>query len=98
MSRYERQMAMLGQAPDPTQIGEMRKKVLDSLIGREVLRQESQKLGIKVSDAEVDERVASLKGRFPSEQDFADTLAKMSMTEAELKVQFAQEMGISKTH
>jgi peptidyl-prolyl cis-trans isomerase C len=96
MGRYERQMAMLGQAPDPAQVGEMKKKVLDGLIGREVLKQESQKLGIKVSDTEVDERVASLKNRFPSEKDFADTLAKMSLTEPELKTQFAQEMGISK--
>ena len=96
MGRYERQMAMLGQVPDPAQVGEMKKKVLDGLIGREVLRQESQKLGVKVSDAEVDERVASLKNRFPSEKDFSDTLAKMSLTESELKTQFAQEMGISK--
>lgn len=96
MSRYERQMAMLGQVPNQAQLGEIKSKVLDSLIGREVLRQEAQKVGIKVNDAEVDTRVASLKNRFPSEKDFADTLAKMSLTEPELKAQFAQEMGISK--
>jgi len=95
-SRYERQMAMMGQASDPAQVGELKKKVLDGLIGREVLKQECQKVGIKVSDAEVDERVAALKKRFPSEKDFTDTLVKMALTEPELKSQFTQDMAIKK--
>lgn len=96
MSRYERQLAMTGQTADPAQLGEVRKKVLDGLIGREVLKQECQKLGVSVSNAEVDERVDALKKRFPSAKDFTDTLAKMSLTEPELKTQFSQDMAIKK--
>ncbi len=41
-SRYERQMAMSGQAPEEAQVADMKKKVLDGLIGREVLQAGSQ--------------------------------------------------------
>lgn len=96
MSRYEKQMSMTGQAPDAAKLAEMRKKVLDSLISRELLKQQSQKLGIKVSDAEVAAQVDALKKRFPSDAEFTSTLKKMNLTEDKLKQQFSQDMAIKK--
>lgn len=96
MNRYERQMSMTGQAPDAAKLAEMKKKVLDSLISRELLRQESQKLGIKVDPAEVSAQMDTLKKRFPNETEFVSTLKKMNLTEDKLKEQFAQDMAIKK--
>lgn len=96
MTRYERQLAMSGQTPDQSQLADVKKKVLDSLIGREVLKQEYQKLGIKVAESELNERIEALKKRFPSPEDFTGTLAKMNLTEADLRSQFEQDMAIKK--
>jgi peptidyl-prolyl cis-trans isomerase C len=94
--RFERQMAMSGQAPQPGQVDEMKKKVLDGLVGREVLKQQAAKLGIKADPAEVDKQVAALKQKFPSEDEFKNALKNLNLTEDALKAQFAQDLGIRK--
>jgi peptidyl-prolyl cis-trans isomerase C len=96
MSRFERQMAMSGRAPNPAEASEMKKRVLDGLVDRELLKQESKKLGIKVDDGEVNEQVATLRQKFSTEKEFTDTLAKMNLTEADLKTQLRQDLNIKK--
>jgi len=96
MGRYERQMVMTGRTLEPDQRTEMKKKVLDGLIDRELLIQESHKLGIKVSEAEINDQLAALKKRFPNEQEFNSRLVSMKMTEADLKAQFGQDMTLKK--
>jgi peptidyl-prolyl cis-trans isomerase C len=96
VKHYTQQMAATGQEPDPAQLTEIKKKVLDGLIERELLLQESTKLGIKVPDSEVDEQISSVKNRFPSETEFKAAIGKMNVTEADLKVQIAQGMAIKK--
>lgn len=94
--RFERQMAMSGQAPDGAQVAEMKKKVLDGLVGREVLKQQAAKLGVKVDPAEVDKEIATLKQRFPNEDEFKKALKNLNLTEESLKAQFTQDLGIRK--
>ncbi len=96
MSRYERQLGMAGQTPDEAQLAEMRTRVLDGLINREILKQESEKQGIKIEPQEVDDQLASLKKRFPNEADFQSTLSKMNLTEETLKLQFSQDLAVQK--
>ncbi len=96
ITRFERQMAMSGQTPDPAQLADMKKMVLDGLIGREVLRQQAVKLGVKADEAEVNAQIDELKKRFPTEDDFKNTLAKMNLTEESLRAQFGQELAIKK--
>jgi len=96
MSRYTRQMTGTGQALPPEQMTEIRKQILDGLVSREVLKQEAAKQGIKVDDSEVTTQIETLKKRFPSEAEFSNTLARMNMTEAELKTQFTNELSIKK--
>ncbi|NSW87513.1 MAG: peptidylprolyl isomerase [Syntrophobacteraceae bacterium] len=95
-SRYERQMEMSGQTPDEAQVTDMKKKVLDGLIGREVLRQEAAKLGVKVEDQEVNKQIDGIKKRFPSEEEFKNALTRMNLTEDGLKKQFSQDLAIKK--
>lgn len=96
MTRFERQMAMSGQAPNPGQTPEMKQRVLDSLVDRELLKQETQKQGIKIEDADVNEQIATLQKKFPTEKEFADTLKKMNLTESDLKVQLRQDLAIKR--
>jgi peptidyl-prolyl cis-trans isomerase C len=96
IKRYEKQLAMSGRPADPAQRDTLKEKVLEGLVDRELLKQEAQKLGIKADDREVDEQIATLKKRFPSEADFAKTLSSMNLTEAELKAQYKQDMAIKK--
>jgi peptidyl-prolyl cis-trans isomerase C len=97
-ARIERQMGAMGngKAPDPAQVSAMKKKVLENLIGREVLRQETERLGMKTTPEELKAQVDALKKRFPAETDFQSALEKMNLTEDSLKVQLSQDMTIKK--
>lgn len=94
VGRYEQQMAMMGQTPNPQQLAEIKDKVLNGLIDRELLYQESQKEGLKASKSEVDERISALKQRFPSEEEFKKTIEKLGLNEAGLRSQFEKELAI----
>ena len=96
MGRFERQMSMSGQAPTPEEMSEMKGRVLDGLIDRELLKQEAKKQGITVDDSDVNQQIAMLKQKFGSEKEFTDTLAKMNMSEADLKSQLRQDLAIKK--
>jgi len=96
MRRIEQQVAMTGQAIPPEKLGELKKRVLEGLIDRELLYQQSEKSGIKVEESEVNEQIAELKNRFSSEDEFKEVLKKMDVTESELKSQFGREIIIKK--
>jgi peptidyl-prolyl cis-trans isomerase C len=96
MGRYEKQMTMSGRTPNPAEMSEMKQRVLDGLVNRELLRQESKKQGINVDDNEVNQQLATLKQRFSGEKEFSDMLAKMNTTEADLKAQLRQDLTIRK--
>ena len=96
MGRYEKQMVMSGQAVDPANTAEVKKKVLNEMIDRELLNQESQRLGITVEDAEIDKQIGALKEKFPSEQEFTSALSKMNISETDLKTQYRQGLVIRK--
>jgi len=94
VGRYQQQMSMMGQAPSPEQMTEIKDKVLNGLIDRELLSQQAEKEGIKVDKKEVDERIAALRQRFPNEEDFKKTLDRLGLTEAGLRAQFEKELAI----
>jgi peptidyl-prolyl cis-trans isomerase C len=89
-------MAMSGRAPSPEEMSEMKQRVLEGLIDRELLKQECQKKGIAVDDNDVNQQLAALRQKFSSEKEFTDTLAKMNLTEADLKSQLRQDLAIKK--
>ncbi len=76
------------------QMAEMKTETLEGLIEREVLYQESQKAGIKVTDQKVNDQVASIKKRFPSEEEFNKALSNMNLTEDEVRVQIQRGLAI----
>ncbi|MEW6666870.1 MAG: peptidylprolyl isomerase [Thermodesulfobacteriota bacterium] len=83
-----------GTVPEESQMEALRKNLLEELISQELLAQEGAKLGIKVDDALVDDRLKMLKSRFPSEEEFRNVLSRSSLSEAELKSQMERGLLI----
>ncbi|MGH9257146.1 MAG: peptidylprolyl isomerase [Vicinamibacterales bacterium] len=59
--------------------------VLDQLISYRLLAQESVARKIAVSDSDIDARVSEIRGQFPSEQLFLQTLEQQQMTQADFR-------------
>jgi len=90
MERVSRQ----GRQISDDQLTELKNEVLDGLIEREVLYQQSQKAGIKVDDQKVDEQLAGIKKRFPNDAEFQKALTSMNLTEAEVRTQIKRGLAI----
>ena len=76
------------------QLAALRNDILGSLIEREILYQQSQKVGIQVTDQIVDDQLAAIKKRFPSETEYKTALSKMNLSEDEVKVQIKRGLSI----
>lgn len=87
-------MHQSGQPVHPGQLAEIRDEVLDNLINREVLYQESQRREIKVDDATVEQQLARVKQQFSSEAEFEQMLKSMRMSEDDVREQFKQDLSI----
>ena len=72
----------------------LKNNILDSLIEREVLYQQSQQVGIQVTDQKVDDQLAAIKKRFPNETEYKNALGKMNLSEEEVKVQIKRGLSI----
>jgi peptidyl-prolyl cis-trans isomerase C len=94
MDRVRSQFARSGRSLRESQLPDIKDRVLETLINRELLYQESQNKGIKVEDAEVNQQVDILKKRFPKEDEFKAALLEMKISEAELKSQIRKGMAI----
>jgi peptidyl-prolyl cis-trans isomerase C len=81
------------QVPDD-QLAALKIDILDGLIEREVLYQECQKAGIKIDEQKIDEQLAAIKKRFPSEAEFKTALSKMNLTEDEVQMQISRGLAI----
>lgn len=94
MARVSNQFARSGRPLNESQSGDIKKRVLETLINRELLYQESQHKGIKIEDTKVNGQLDTVKKRFPSDDEYQAALTKMKITEAELKSQIREGMAI----
>jgi len=94
ISRARQQFAGMGQPISGARLSEIKKDVLENLIGRELLYQTSQKHGIKVDEAAINNQLAMLKKRFPSEAEFNKVLSKNNLSEAAIRSQLERNMAI----
>jgi len=85
---------------DGTVDGERRKRleyrVLNDLIGRELMYQESRKAGISVSDEEIQSELDSLRQRYGGEETFQQVLAKMDLSQEEMTHNIRQGKAVRK--
>ena len=72
----------------------LEKDLLENIIEREILYQQSLKSGIQIKDQAVSDQLATIKKRFPDEQKFKDALDKMHLTEDEVKAQIKRGLAI----
>jgi len=94
MTRVEQMLQSRGKHLSAPETERVRKQVLEDLINRELLYQESRKKGIKVDEVAIDERLGKLKEQFPSETAYKTALEQASLSEPSLKDQIRQEMAI----
>jgi peptidyl-prolyl cis-trans isomerase C len=96
MNRVLERLQRTGRFPNDLERSQIKKQVLENLIARELLYQESQKKGIKVDQKEIEAQLTELKGRFPSEVEFKNALSTMNLTESDLRFQFKRDVAIRK--
>ena len=96
LRRVERLRARDGASPDADGRAELGRKVLDNLIDRELLYQESRRHGIKASESAIAEKEAELKRKFATENDYVTTLREIGTSPAAVKVQIEKGMTVRK--
>ena len=72
------------------------RQLLDQLVALKLLSQESVALKIAVPDADVDAKVAQIRGGFPDEPAFVAALAQRQMTLDKLKAEIRQQLQAMK--
>ncbi len=72
------------------------RQLLDQLVALKLLSQESVAKKVNVPDADIDGRVAQVKGQFPNEQAFTTALAERQMTPDKLRNEIKQQLQAMK--
>jgi peptidyl-prolyl cis-trans isomerase C len=85
-----------GRLPDVSQLDQIRSQVLENLIARELLYQQSLKKGIKISQEEINTQFINLQSQFPNEAEFNKALARMNLTEASIKEKLQRDLALKK--
>jgi peptidyl-prolyl cis-trans isomerase C len=89
-----RQLANMRKPFDDSQLLAIRKEVLEGLINTELLYQETQRRGITVEEAAIDEELKTLKGGFANEDEFSTALSKANLSEALIRSQIKRRQAI----
>jgi len=87
-------LSTTGMPLDTSRLTQLKKEVLEHLIERELLYQESQKRGVKVDEESINEQLKTLKKQFASEKAFRNILTEMNLSEDAIKSQFMQDGAI----
>lgn len=96
LNQFTDRITREGRQINDSQLVKLKAEIMDSLINRELLYQQSQKTGIVVQPQEMMNEVKAIKQRFPSEDEFKKAISGMDLTEATLKVQIKQRLAIQK--
>ena len=90
------QAKAMQQPIDESMMGSMRDKVINSLINRELLYQQSKTMGITTNAAEIDNSIDQIKQRLEAGQSFESLLAEMGITTKTMRAQVGQANAIQK--
>ena len=83
-----------GQQIPEVQMSLMKNQVLESLIDRELLFQESKKKGIQVKSEAVSDQLQKIQQRYPNKEEFEKLLSNMGLTESDVHLQIERGMAI----
>ena len=91
---FVRRAAPGGQQIPDVQMAQMKSEVLESLIDRELLFQESKKKGIQVKSDAVSDQLQKIQQRYPNKEEFQKLLSNMGLTESDVQAQIERGMAI----
>jgi peptidyl-prolyl cis-trans isomerase C len=91
---FVRRAAPGGQQIPDVQMAQMKNEILESLIDRELLFQESKKKGIKVKTEAVSDQLQKIQQRYPNKEEFKKLLSNMGLTESDVQAQIERGMAI----
>ena len=94
LARYKDQMAMQGVKVDDSKMPDVKKEVIENIIGMLLMYQASTEKGIKVEQALIDEELGQLKSQYPDEEKFKEALAELNITEGIIKEQINRGLTI----
>lgn len=83
-----------GQQVPEAQMAMLKSQVLESLIDRELLIQETKKKGIKVDPKAVSDQFQKIKQRYPDPDQFKKLLSEMGLNESDVQSQIERGMAI----
>jgi len=92
----QRSVLGMGKPLTCAQIASIQKEVIESLIRREILYQESRKAGIKIDKKDIDKEIDILKKKFLSDAEFKNELARRNLSEDTLRAQLERGLLIQK--
>jgi peptidyl-prolyl cis-trans isomerase C len=96
MAALRQQLAVQGKAPSEDQLGAMEKTAVERLVNRELLYQASVSKGVKVDESTVEKRIGTIKERYKNDEEYHDALARMNLTEADVKSYIEKDATIEK--
>jgi len=96
MSGYQQRLIRSGQAITQERLAGLRERVVESLIDRSLLYQESIKEGIDVSEEEVEEKWGMIRQRFTSEEAYQLALKRMQINEEEVRDEIRRGQAVQK--
>ena len=94
LSAIRKRFAGSGKELKASQLPAIEKEVLENLINRTLLFEESVKQGVKVDDNLIKEQLAEMKKRYDNPADFEKKLAEANLTENDLKSQIQLGMTV----
>jgi len=93
LANYRKQQPAIFSGPNgKEQEKQARGQALDMLINAELIRQEAEKAGVKVTAQQVDARMAQIKKMFPDPAKYKQALKDQGLTEAALRERFESQL------
>lgn len=90
------QLAQMGRLPQGAPPASFYREVLENLIAQKLLQQEAKKQGLTADEKEVDQQIATLKTRFPTEEEFKKAIASQGVTETSLRQEARDSISFQK--
>lgn len=94
LTQAQHRFAQSGKKLEGNQLENVKSNILETLIDRELLYQESEKEGIKVKEGDINKQIEGLKKQFPEKGAFEKALKSVDLTEDELRDQIKQQLAV----
>ena len=94
LQQVRQRILQQGQEVSEVQLFTIRTKILENLISRELLYQESRNKGIKIDPQTAEAQLKVLKQRFPNEAEFKKALSQINLSEETLQIKIERDLAI----